>query len=63
MSDKEAVDLFLRWADGDKEAEKTWDSMPVRRGPHGKLAGVQQEAYGDTFVYEDGHVEYESIGD
>ena len=44
-----------------EEFEKKYGRQQV--GPHGRLVKVEWMAYGDLYVYEDGHEEYFSIGD
>ena len=44
-----------------EEFEKKYGAPQI--GPHGKLVKVEWMAYGDLYVYEDGHEEYFSIGD
>jgi len=50
---------IFNWMDDDYD----WSNEPEPSKPHGELVEIRSGAYGDWYKYEDGHEEYESIGD
>ncbi len=54
MTPKEAVDRFLRWADGDEHA---WDGVPVIT-QFVPIKDVMELQDGDWITYMDGSVEF-----
>lgn len=43
--------------------EDDWDVFPVPQCKHGRLVELKQEAYNDIYIYEDGYVYRNYIGD
>lgn len=58
----EVFSRFLDLLDGKEGAEEWWEEHQTPN-PHGKLIELRWEAYHDVYIYEDGYVYRDYIGD
>ncbi len=64
MMNEEIMDLLIKYWNGElseKEVDEAFGE-PVCN-PHGKCVDIIAGAYGDWYVYEDGHEEFIGMGD
>ncbi len=61
MLPEDVMDLLTAYWNGELDEEE----LDTAFGPakHGEVVDYIQAAYGDWYVYEDGHEEYVSLGD
>lgn len=64
MMTEEIMDLLIAYWNGEMEEEEVSEAFgEPNYGPRGKCVDIVQAAYGDWYIYEDGHEEYVSLGD
>ena len=64
MLPEDVMDLLTAYWNGELDEEELDTAFgPTKRGEHGEIINCVQAAYGDWYVYEDGHEEYVSLGD